>query len=301
LPSSGEEGFARAFSALRDAATPLVGQSLEAARASLGRVANSEARWALETALLDVFTQRRRLTLRRALSREAPDAVRVNAALGPLDDQCVARADAALTQGFEIAKIKVGVLDVDEEAAQLRELSHDLHGRLRFRLDANRAWSTEEAERFFASIAGLPIDGVEEPLAEPSLPRLAALQKSVPFAVAIDESICDFGPEQIFASRPVRRLVLKPARIGGFGATLQLAERARSAGMEVIVTSVVDSAIGVAAAAQLAAALGGNAAHGLATGDWLAEDVAPPLSIEGGRMLLPGGGGLGIAPAGEFA
>lgn len=301
LPSSGEEGHARALSSLREAARRLSVLPLELARASLGGVSTPEARWALETALFDVVMQRRRLTLRRALERDAIDAVKVDAALGPLDEQCAARAAGALAQGFEIAKIKVGIAAVEDEAAVLRELSRQVEGRLRLRLDANRAWSAEEAEQFFAAVAGLPIDGIEEPLADPSLLRLAALQKSVPFALAIDETLFDLGPERIFASRAVKRLVLKPARIGGFGATLQLAERARSAGMEVVVASVVDSAIGIAATAQLAAALGGEMAHGLATSAWLARDVARPLAIDGGKILLPGGGGLGVAPADDFA
>ena len=68
-----------------------------------------------------------------------------------------------------------------------------------------------------------------------------------------------------------------------------------------MVTSVVDSAIGVAAAAQLAAALGGTQAHGLATGAWLAADVAAPLPIENGMLKLPEGAGLGVVPSDQFA
>jgi L-alanine-DL-glutamate epimerase-like enolase superfamily enzyme len=117
----------------------------------------------------------------------------------------------------------------------------------------------------------------------------------------VDESLFGIGAEKLFAMQSVRRLVLKPARIGGFGATLRLAERAAAAHMEVVVTSVVDSAIGVAAAAQLAAALGGTQAHGLATGDWLAADVAEPLPIKNGMLKLPDGAGLGIIPKDQFA
>ncbi|MGO8737415.1 enolase C-terminal domain-like protein [Rhodoblastus sp.] len=94
---------------------------------------------------------------------------------------------------------------------------------------------------------------------------------------------------------------MKPARIGGFSAVLRLAERAARAGIEAVATSVVESAIGVAATAQLAAALGGEAVHGLATGSWLREDVAKPLAIVGGEILLPDGPGLGLVPERPFA
>ena len=62
--------------------------------------------------------------------------------------------------------------------------------------------------------------------------------------------------------------------------------------MEVVITSVVDSAIGVAAAAQLAAAIDPSRAHGLATGSWLARDVAPPLVVREGMLVLPDAPGL---------
>ena len=301
LPSSGKKGHARAFAALRRGAARLRGLSAEEAFVALEDVASSEARWALDTALFDLAMRLRGLPLRQALRSGAPDAVKVNAALGPLDALCADRAAIALEQGFAVAKIKVGLQNPEAEAGRLAEVSRRVDGRLRLRLDANRAWLDDEASRFFDAIADLPIDGVEEPLAEPSLERLAVLQKRVPFALAIDESLFNLGPDRIFAAQAVRRLVLKPARIGGFGATLRLAERAGRAGMEVVATSVVEFAVGVAATAQLAAALGGETVHGLATGSWLREDVARPLEIAGGRILLPGGAGLGLAPARQFA
>jgi o-succinylbenzoate synthase len=301
LPSSGEKGHASAFAALRRAAARLRRLGVEEAFAALPDVASSEARWALETALLDLVLRLRGLPLRRALRAGAPDAVKVNAALGPLDDLCADRAAEALEQGFTVAKIKVGLRGVAAEAKSLASLCARVNGGLRLRLDANRAWQDDEANDFFDDIANLPIDGVEEPLAEPSLPKLAALQKRAHFAVAIDESLFDLGPDRIFATRAVRRLVMKPARIGGFSAVLRLAEHAGRAGMEAVVTSVVESAVGVAATAQLAAALRGDAVHGLATGSWLRGDVAKPLEIVGGEVLLPAGPGLGLVPERPFA
>lgn len=301
LPSSGEAGHARAFAALAEAAGGLRGLTLEAAFARLGAIDCDEARWAVETALLDLFGRGSGMPLRRAFRPDARDVLAVNAALGPLDQNCAERAAAALAQGFVFAKIKVGVFGIDEELRLLCEASSRVEGRLRLRLDANRAWSDADAHRFFEGVAHLPIDGVEEPLANPSEENLRLLQSTVPFALAVDESLFEIGVEKLFAMQSVRRLVLKPARIGGFGATLRLAERAVAANMEVVVTSVVDSAIGVAAAAQLAASLGGTQAHGLATGDWLAADVAAQLPIENGMLKLPEGAGLGVVPKDQFA
>lgn len=264
-----------------------------------GGAEEAQMRWAVETALVDLEARRRGVPLARLLGA-ASLSVPVNAALGPLDEGCAERVASAAEQGFCIGKIKVGVAPIDVELARLRELG----GALRLRLDANRAWNEADARRFLLAIADLPdvhMDGVEEPLAAPTLDALMRLQAAVPFALAVDESLpVVLGAGALFASRAVRRLVLKPARVGGVLRTLVLARLAQAAGMEVVITSVVDSAVGVAAAAHLAAAVSRDVApdtaHGLATGGWLAEDVAPALPIVGGRLILPDTPGLGIAP-----
>lgn len=264
---------------------------------SRGGADEAQMRWAVETALVDLEARRRGVPLARLLGA-ASLSVPVNVALGPLDEGCAGRVASAAAQGFRIGKIKVGVAPIDVELARLRELG----GALRLRLDANRAWNEADARRFLLAIADLPdvhMDGVEEPLAAPTLDALMRLQSAVPFALAVDESLPALGAGALFASRAVRRLVLKPARVGGVLRTLVLARLAQAAGMEVVITSVVDSAVGVAAAAHLAAAISCDVApgtaHGLATGGWLAEDVAPALPICDGRLILPDTPGLGMS------
>ena len=291
LPSSGAPGQARVAAALERLVATLAGKDSEA----IGDIdAPPEVRWALETALLDLAARRRGLPLARFLG--ASDlAVPVNAALGVLDASGPARAAAALAQGYGVAKFKVGLAGVDTELDGLRAVAAATGGRLRLRLDANRAWPEAAARRFLTAAADLPVEAVEEPLADPTLQTLAALQAALPFALAVDESLFELGVDALLAARAVRRLVLKPARIGGIRATLALAARARQAGMDAVVTSVVDSAVGVAAAAHVATALAGPA-HGLATSAWLAADVAQPPVIAAGHMQLPDAPGLGLTP-----
>jgi L-alanine-DL-glutamate epimerase-like enolase superfamily enzyme len=64
----------------------------------------------------------------------------------------------------------------------------------------------------------------------------------------------------------------------------------------VVLTSVVESAVGVTAAAHLAVALVPDIAHGLATLDWLTADVAVGPVLRHGRLLLHDGPGLGLTP-----
>lgn len=300
LPSSGAAGHERVFGALQALATQFAGSDEAAALAQARALAMPEIHWALETALFDIEAKRQGVPLASLLGAEREAPVPVNAALGALDAGSGERAQAALAQGFQTGKVKVGLADVNREIDALRAVSRATGYKLRLRLDANRAWSARDAQHFLTAVADLPIDGVEEPLAAPTLPELSCLQHALPYAIAVDESLAELGADALFDARAVRRLVLKPARIGGLRATLALAARARAAGMETVITSVVDSAIGVTAAAHVAAALPGPA-HGLATSAWLAEDVAEPPRLRDGALVLGDGAGLGRVPFGEPA
>ncbi len=296
LPSTGEAGYRLTHSALQSLTPQLTGQPLAALQTFLAEGLLPEVRWALETALLDNQSQRAGQRLAEWATGQPqskvdlkPLAISVNAALGTGSESA---AQTALKAGFRIAKIKVGVRPVAEEIELLHHLTEATAGQLHFRLDANCAWDQQTARHFLHAITRLPIDGVEEPLHSPSLAALQALQADLPFPLAVDESLFPLGPEAFFSTVPVRRLVLKPARIGGFERTRQLALQAATAGIETVITSVVDTTIGIHAAAHLAATLP-PATHGLATSSWLTQDIAPPPRIEHGMLQLAAIPGLG--------
>ena len=297
LPSAAAAGHARVSAALTALLPQLAGADSEALLGHASPPAPPEVRWAVQTALYDLAARRSNQSLARYLGARADTAaVAVNAALGALDEATLERAAAALAAGYGVAKIKVGVGPVDGELDLLRAVDAATGGRLRLRLDANRAWSGRDARRFLTQIARLPIDAVEEPLRQPTVQRLRDLQRELPYPVAVDESLPQLGVDMLLEHAAVRRLVVKPARIGGLTATRELVQRAHGAGVEVVLTSVVDSAVGVTAAAHLAAATAPGIAHGLATLDWLAVDVAVAPVLRDGRLLLGDAPGLGLSP-----
>jgi L-alanine-DL-glutamate epimerase-like enolase superfamily enzyme len=141
----------------------------------------------------------------------------------------------------------------------------------------------------------LPVESLEEPLAEPTPARLARLQASTPIPLALDESLPAFGLEAILAAPPVRRLVLKPMVQGGLLPCLSAVRKAPE--LEWVVTTTVDSAAGTWAASHLAAAIGSPLAQGLATAEWLARDLGRPPSLRSGRLRLAERPGLGFCPS----
>jgi O-succinylbenzoate synthase len=248
-----------------------------------------------ECAHLDLAAQRAGLPLAAWLSgTPQPLSLAVNAVLGTLSPSTVVAAQDAVTAGFRVLKIKVGCAAPEQEIAQLEAICAALPAGIKLRLDANGAWPLAAAEYFLAACRELPVDGLEEPLQVPDAATLADLQARVDFPLAIDEAL-HLVDHAFWRAPPVRRLIVKAGRFGGLLASVASGLRARAAGVECIVTSSLESACGLTACAQLAAAIAPQACHGLATADWLAADTGTPPAIREGRLWLPQGAGLGFA------
>jgi len=301
LPLAGTEPPEFAEHWLLEHLRPLRREDAEASLAKLpppGYVPPA-AYFGLETALLDLSAKQAGIPLARHLNPAAAMSIPVNANIGPLTTDTSQQAHMAISQGFHILKLKVGLTHIDEELRRLHRLAEGLPTHCRLRLDANLAWSAENAHRFITGIKGLPIESLEEPLQEPNPTILSELQHECDCSLALDESLEYLALDRILLEKPVQRLVLKPMVRGGLRACLDIAKQAHDADMEIVVTSTVDSAAGVWAATQLAAAISNEStslAHGLATAAWLAEDLGQAPTVIDGRIQLPTTPGLGFEP-----
>nr|WP_246194615.1 o-succinylbenzoate synthase [Allochromatium palmeri] len=302
LPAAGTETYEAAGAMLEQLIARLHGQAVETLLATLDAESDTAttpaARFALDCALADLASRRRGLSLRHWLASEAVDRLAVNAMLGTLGAVDHEALRLSREQGFRVLKLKVGVetptSDLESLIALVQHQSVGLDVSLR--LDANGAWRFDQACWFIERLARLrlPIESIEEPLAEPTPERLAELQALAPCALALDESL----PTRFATLDPtelgVRRLVLKPAALGGLRRTLALACHAQAAGIEVVVTSLVESAAGLWPTAQLAGAIASPIPQGLATADWLAADLGQAPRPQGGWLDLPDRPGSGF-------
>ncbi|HEU5056466.1 MAG TPA: enolase C-terminal domain-like protein, partial [Kofleriaceae bacterium] len=178
------------------------------------------ARFALETALLDLAAQERGASVAELLS-PAPMQALPASAIVPLGG-----SSAAATW-----KVKIGRGDLGEELVALAAMRRGL------RLDVNRAWSREQAARALPRLVPLEPAWVEEPVSAADL--LALGRQPVP--VALDESLLDQPEESTaaLAAGLVHALVLKPALLGGHAACLTWAARARRAGALPVVSHLM--------------------------------------------------------------
>lgn len=299
LPEAGTEEPGAALAALERWSGEAPGLAVETLRERLERDRGSApaARYALECALLDMGAQRAEVPLRRWLNPQAFSQVEVNDALGPLHEATPALVRASCRAGFRVLKLKVGLEPPEAELRRLGELRPHLSPGAAFRLDANGAWGVEDAARVVQGLNALPVESLEEPLHAPRAASLRRLQATARFPLALDESLHLSEAAIDLAALPVRRVVLKPALVGGLWRTLRLAHRLGRLGVQVVTTSLVETAAGLWPTLQLAAALGSPYAHGLATSPWLARDLGTAPVAQRGRVLLPERPGSGFTPA----
>lgn len=235
-------------------------------------------RFALEQARLSLRANVSGEPLPRLISPAPRATVELNALISSGPQEAPAEARRLRLAGYRAVKLKVGRLAVSEEAELVRRVAEELGGVL-LRLDANRAWSLEEALAFARRTEGVEIEYVEEPLADPALLPRFAEESELP--VALDESLVGMPAARLEDHGYASVVVLKPTLLGGISRALGLAARADDLGMKAVVSSAFESGVGTLGLVSLAAALpGGGLPAGLDTYRRLGADVLqPPLEL----------------------
>jgi L-Ala-D/L-Glu epimerase len=252
-----------------------------------------------ETALLDLAAREASCSLGALLGAHPASLVPVNATVGARQTAtAVEQARRAVAAGFTTIKLKVGMeASVSAEVERVAAVRAAIGPAIRLRLDANEAWTTELAIAAIRAIEPFQPQWIEQPVPAADIAGLARVRRGVGTPIAADESVADVEAVQaLLTAEAADVLVLKPMLAGGPLATLRLAELARAAGVGVVVTSMLETGVGIAAALHVAAGLPAPImACGLATARLLTDDLlVRPLSIDNGVMPLPEAPGLGV-------
>jgi O-succinylbenzoate synthase len=186
--------------------------------------------------------------------------------------------------GCRTAKVKVAERGQSDagDIARVAAVRDALGPAGKIRVDANGAWDVERAARMLRALAPLRLEYAEQPCA--TLDEMAALRRRVDVPLAADESVRRAeDPLKVRAAGAADIVVLKVAPLGGVRAAMRVAA---ACGLPVVVSSAVDSSVGLAAGVALAAALPELPyACGLATMSLLTGDItADPLIPAGGEL-----------------
>lgn len=204
-----------------------------------------------------------------AATRPWPEPVRTRVAVNAI----VPAVDAAtahrlvIASGCTTAKVKVAEGDDDARVEAVRAA---LGPSGKLRIDANGAWDVDEAVLRIKHLSRFDLEYVEQPVR--SLEEMAALRRKVDVPLAADESVRTAeDPVRVARLEAADVVVLKVQPIGGVRRCLEVAE---AAGLPCVVSSAVETSVGLAAGLALAAALPELPyACGLGTASLLAGDV----------------------------
>ena len=245
---------------------------------------NPAARFAIETALYDLLSQKAGKPLSLYLNSNAKTKIAVNGIAGihmPGD-------------GFKLMKVKVGFKNIFDEIEHLVMLTQSFGEEVSFRLDANCAFDLPQAIRFCKEMEAFNIDYIEQPLPADELVDLAELSYHTEIPIAVDESLTDFhSAEKIVEEQAANVFIIKPMISGGFRESRKIIQLAIDENIRVVITSSLETSIGLMACLQLAAANEITEACGLATAELLNEDTKAP-AFENGRMHIPNIPGVGM-------
>jgi o-succinylbenzoate synthase len=260
--------------------------------------ATPSARFAVETALLDLAGQRLGLPVSTLLAGSWPTHAVPLAALldGETVEELEAGARAARRGALAAVKVKIGrPWRFEAELEALDRVRAALGTRTALRLDANGAWSRAEAPVRLAALARFRPEFVEQPVPADQLPGL----RDAPVPLAADETLAlEGGLARLRAEGGAQVAILKPTVLGGLLRCRALAAEAFGSGMQVVVSHALEGPIALAAAAELALSLQpAPLACGLAPHAGL--EAWPDVAVKqlAGNAIVPAPvRGLGLAP-----
>jgi O-succinylbenzoate synthase len=220
------------------------------------------------------------------------DRIEVNATVPAVAAEDVAEIIARFP-GCQTAKVKVAERGqtLADDIARVRATRAVLGEGARVRIDANGGWSVDQAETALRALAPFGLDYAEQPVMELTglselRARLASGPDRLSVRIAADESVRRAqDPLAVARAGAADLLVVKAQPLGGIRRALKIIAEA---GLPVVVSSALDTSVGISMGASLAAALPNGAldgACGLGTAALLRSDVVTqPLVPEGGSI-----------------
>lgn len=219
-------------------------------------IGNYSAKAAIEIALYDLWAQLHQMPLYQALGGNCP-TLKTDITISVDDiDKMVSDSQLALDNGFDVLKIKIGN-DIDQDIARIKAINQHVNGRALLRLDVNQGWNVKESLFALRNLehAGVKLELIEQPVKVDNIYGLKQISDGVLTPVMADESA--FGPKQVIQlleQHAVDIINIKLMKTGGISGAVKIADIASVYNVPCMMGCMLESSIGAAAAAHVAAA-----------------------------------------------
>ncbi|MBP1948840.1 mandelate racemase/muconate lactonizing enzyme family protein [Virgibacillus litoralis] len=261
-------------------------------------VGNTSAKAAVDMAIYDCVAQQASMPLSEFLGGysstiETDYTVSVNEPDEMADD-----AQQYIHDGFSILKVKVGKDKIEKDIERIKAIRKRIGGHALIRLDANQGWHAKEAVRAIQKMEdlGLDVELVEQPVKAHDVEGLKYVTENTQTPIMADESVFSIhDAKRVLENGAADLINIKLMKAGGIHEALRIAKLAHIYGVECMVGSMIETKIGITAAAHFAASQPNVNRYDFDAPLMLAEDL-----IEGGitykesDIELGVGTGLGI-------
>lgn len=264
------------------------GWSLEAMEHALARAIrfNGSARAGVSAALHDMVGKRLGVPLYRLWGLDPAAAPPSSFTIGIAPDEKTLRERIADAEQYPVLKLKLGT-NWDERIVRLvRELAP----KKVLRVDANAAWTPKSTLRIVPLLQELGVEFVEQPLPPGDIDGLRFVRERSSLPIVADESCLVSGDIPKLAG-VVDGINIKLAKCGGLREALRMIATARAHDMLVMAGCMIESSLGITAAAHLAPLLDCADYDGHAL---ISNDPYVGATIDGGEIVVPSGAGLGV-------
>ena len=253
----------------------------------IGDVDVAPAKCALDLALHDRIAKKQNIPLYQLLSLPKPKTLPTAFTISissPEEMAQIARENAQ----YPVIKLKLGTQDDAARVAAVRAARPSA----RIYVDANAAWSPDEAVRRIQELESYHLDMIEQPTAKDDIEGMGFVQAHTKIPIVADESVRSLTDVEALAKAGVKGINLKLMKIGGLIPALKMLERGKELGMKIMLGCMSETALGVTAMAHLSA-----------LADWV--DLDAPLLIknnpfkgitydEEARIHMPERAGIGV-------
>lgn len=194
-----------------------------------------------------------------------------------------------LTEGFSCIKMKIGAIDFETELGLLKYIRKQFKKEeVELRVDANGAFSTDQALNKLKRLADLDIHSIEQPIKPGQWQEMARLCEMTPLPIALDEELIGVidvtKRKELLQTIQPQFIILKPSLVGGFEESEEWISLVKENSIGWWVTSALESNIGLNAIAQWTYILKNTMPQGLGTGSLFTNNIESPLEVQQGML-----------------
>ena len=195
-----------------------------------------------------------------------------------------------LNDGFFCIKMKIGAIDFDTEIALLKSIrARYSKEEIELRVDANGAFSPQEAFSKLETLSKLDLHSIEQPIKQGQDEEMKKLCSNTPLPIALDEELIGVTDvtkkKDLLLTIQPQYIILKPSLVGGFSGSNEWISIAEKNNIGWWITSALESNIGLNAIAQWTATLNNKMPQGLGTGSLFTNNIESPLEVDNGGLF----------------